>query len=257
MYLWDPERARERIEHNLNEGKEVTLIGENGMPRWKNWVTTGETQKVFLKNGIVCVESWDLALLEILRDPQVPRYSFSAWVRHDTTDGFIGEVGIYFAHRRRALGRGVESILWTVKFNGLDDFRRDGPNFEGNPVSLRVERYPEPGWAGNRETAGLPVYLPVSIAEGAVWRKIAVEVLPEKIRYTIWRDSQLGTESQSREVALEEVGEVENRVCQPLGKFEDAPPEIATELALRGSLGLYVYKGSASYCNTVVRPLPD
>jgi serine/threonine-protein kinase len=258
FYLADPERERQRIERELKEGKEVILIGENGPPRWHEWATKDPSQKAFLKSGFFCVDSWELALLELVRDPQAPcNYSFSTWVRHDTTVGEYGTVGIYFAHSRHTPRRGVEHILCTVKINGLVDERLSNPNMEGNTVSLRVERYPELTWAGNRATVGLPVYFPVSRTERGVWRKIAMEVWPEKIRVTIWRDTQLGMESKSREVSLREVEQVKDRVCRRLGQAENDPPEVVPALALRGSLGLYVYKGSASYCNTAIRPRLD
>jgi hypothetical protein len=65
------------------------------------------------------------------------------------------------------------------------------------------------------------------------------------------------TESNSGEVAYEKVERSKNQMCQDLDQLGNELPEAIPELELRGSLGLYVYKGSASFRNTVLRPQLD
>jgi eukaryotic-like serine/threonine-protein kinase len=262
-YLTHPDRPRERIERRLANGGEVTLIGEKGRPAWCSWVTNAATQKDLLApDGSFTIECWELGLLELVRDPQHTRYRFSAEVRHDRSAGDTGDVGIYFGYSRHTTPRGVEHCFCSVTLNGLLDARRIGPGLKGNDVSLEVRRRSEPSGVYKLFPASPPVVVPVSEKDKGVWRKIAVEVSPEKVRFTVWGDVQSPGESQSQEAARHRLAEARDGVClpaKPAGVRPGfaPPPEVDPALAPRSPLGLHVYGGSASFRHVVVTPLPN
>jgi serine/threonine-protein kinase len=256
IYERNPVRAAESIERQLAAGKEVTLIGDNGSPRWYEWATMDESQQVHLKDGFFRVETWGVALLDLVRDPQSSRYSFSTWIRHDEAKGKEGMVGIYFARKKRLRSDGPEDIMYTLKLNGLHDERLGNRNANGNSVGLSFEHQFDSIRGGNRCSAGRRVDLPVSIADKGLWRKLLINVSPEQIQFTIWRDSQLWSDSQSTTVSLKELDDARGTVQDVLGFLSKSEPESITENSFRAAIGLYVYKGAASFRNTVISSLP-
>jgi serine/threonine-protein kinase len=254
IYLADPERQRKRIESALAAGDEVTLIDDRGQPKWHAWLTHDSSQEATRKGDCFSVGSWGLGLLELIRDPQRPHYSFSTWVRHDQTAGAEGTVGIYFAHGTFVSTRGEEHLLCTLRFNGRLEERGNSPDPKGNFVPLRVERLQEALRGGSLSTAGLPAYLPVSWSDRDAWRKFTVDVSPQRVAFAVWRDGQLEAKGQA---TFQEIEEARDTGCRLLGPTEDPLPEDLPTLAPRGSLGLYVSKGFASFRNAVIKPLQE
>jgi serine/threonine protein kinase len=250
IYFADPERKRERIEHLLATGDEVTLIDNTGHAKWHGWLTHDLSQAATRKEDRFSVGSLGLGLLGLVRDPQGPNYSFSTWVRHDETSaGSEGKVGIYFAYRAIHSSRGEEHLLCTLSFNGQVDVRMTNLSSKGNTVGLSVERLWEPLRGGVLYPAGESVYLPVSLDKLDVERKLAVEVSPQRVRFTFWRDSEFGAKSESKEVTFEEIEKARNDESMILPTDDQPIPR----LDFRGSLGLYVRKGFASFRNTVIK----
>jgi hypothetical protein len=212
-------------------------------------MTHDESQVATVKNDVFSVGSWGVAMLELVRDPQGPHYSFSTWVRHDETVEKIGGVGIYFAHTPYTSRRGAEHILCTLSFNGRT-VRRNSPDAPGNPVQVNVERQQETLRGGNLHSAGLPLYLPVSREDWGAWRKLAVEVSSEKLRFTVWRNAQFDAEYEFQDVPLQAIEDAWRDVSEPSA-------EVIPKLAFRGSLGLYVDRGFASFRNAVVKTRLD
>src|SRR5262249_42454831 len=237
-------------------GKEVTLIDDSGLPRWYEWATTGESQMVFMNNEVFAVKSWGVGMLDVVRDPQSASYSFSTWIRHD--EGFVQEskVGIYFARKKRMGSDGIENIAYTLKFNGRLDERLLRPKLVGNYVGLWYEHAFEPIHEGQMCTVGRSLYLPLTDADKGMWRKLLVDVSPKQIRFTLWRDSQIWADSQSISVTLEEVESARDSLHKELADIGLLEPETLPDNSFRASLGFYVYRGTASFCNTVVTSHP-
>jgi serine/threonine-protein kinase len=256
MYETNPLREAETIERQLAAGKEVTLIGESGPPRWYQWATTDESQKVSMNNGVFTVKSWGIGMLDVVRDPQSTSYSFSTWIRHD--EAFVQEsrVGVYFARKKRSRSDGIENIAYTLKFDDRFDERLLYPKVAGNYVGLWYEHAFEPIHDGQKHTVGGSLYLPFSQAEIGTWRKLLVDVSPKQIRFTFWRDSQIWADSQSISVSLEEVERARDSQRKELADIGLLEPETLPDNSFRASLGLYVYRGTASFCNTVVTSNP-
>jgi len=257
----DPERKREWIESQLTARKEVTLIGDKGPPMWHKWATNTETQKSSAApDGSFRLDSsWELALLELVHDSNCSRYHFSAWVRHDRSAWSNSDVGIYFASGRHDVTGSVEDFCCCVILDGLTDKRKAFPNSAGNPVTLQLRRGLDSGHFRRSSAVGdQPLYLPVSDLDHAVWRKIAVDVAPEKIRFTVWKEAQRDEESQSVEVTRKAIEKAMISVCKPLPLARDdhrlVPSDPAPVVSMRGSLGLYVYRSVVSFRHVMIRP---
>jgi serine/threonine-protein kinase len=248
VYETNPRRAAEAIDRKLATGEEVALIGPIGPPKWHEFATIDPSQETHLQDGTFSVKSWGLTLVDLVRNMQSSEYSISTWVRHDEGLGVAGEVGIYFARSRRPQSNGIEHLLYTVKLNGLNDARKSNAGSAGNPVQLRIERQFEPYRIGNMCTAGLPAYLPIESTDQEVWRKLLVKVMSDRIQVTVWRDAQLWNESESTTVLLRDL----TNAMETVHNID--VPETVPPISFHGALGLYVFKGSASFKNTIVYP---
>src|SRR5262249_15291331 len=108
-YFISPERQIESIERELRQGREVTLLGDTGQPRWSQWLTTEETKKAYeLEEGSFAIQSFEYGLLELVRDPQQDSFLFSAEVRHDQGPNLASEVGIYATYTNQTTSEAVE-----------------------------------------------------------------------------------------------------------------------------------------------------
>ena len=97
FYLNQPERTIQKIQSELALGRPVTLIGETGEPRWSRWQSgKSGSHWVLGDDHVFTINSWSLALLELVPDPQSDRFRITAQVRHEKSDT-AGEVGLYFA----------------------------------------------------------------------------------------------------------------------------------------------------------------
>jgi serine/threonine-protein kinase len=252
-YLIDPTRIAERIEARLARGEEVTLVPEKGFPPYHSWVTREESQKDLLStDGSFRIESESWAMKVLVRDPQSTSYRLSAHMRHDEIKELGGHAGIFFAYSRHATGLGVEHCFCKVGLNGITDFRKQLPFFEGNPVGLDVHRNAEPIPSPHVYAAGERAFVPISWEAAPVWITIVLDVSPDSMRFTILNENQ-PEKSVSREVAREEIEDAKVDVCNPK---RAGPLEIDPALSPRGSLGIYTYRGSASFRNVVVTPKP-
>ena len=126
---------------------------------------------------------------------------------------------------------------------------------------LYARRLVEPGPISR----GSPVaYLsfPVEPADKDVWRKITVEVSPGMMRFTVLNHSQGSWQIvESGPGTQERLDKARNAVCGP-SKVVPAQPglpiplEVHPEYAPRSPMGLFIYRGLASFRNVVITPLP-
>jgi hypothetical protein len=175
-------------------------------------------------------------------------------VRHETSQ-LNGVVGIYWAHSQHVTAQGkIEHYFCTLSFNDVDDRKKLFPNLKAaaNRVRFSLRRYVEGGLPEDGldfyEGEGLP-FEPTRVLPGSrPWHVLTVEVRPQQV-CTYWRtpageDKLVSAPTRSR----------------LLQKAEDLPLDpaaAAPELAPRGALGLYVYKGSASFRRVTVKPLVE
>ncbi|HEY7314250.1 MAG TPA: serine/threonine-protein kinase [Gemmataceae bacterium] len=263
-FCFDPERPIRDIEDRLGRGQTVTLIGQTGRPAWFAHGAGGKASQVSQRaDGAFTLHTWNLALLELVRDPRQKSYRLQAETRQENS-GDLGEVGVYFASRKVSTAGGdVHSFIqWT--FNDIDDIRKQydrlpdklrrlQPPPQGNPVQLQAHLYVEGDAASpweHRIGCVSGVFQPAGYGK-TDWRKIAVEVTPQSIR-AFWEDRLAGEIPTARLAQLVKENLDTTRKNQPDNPFVNA---LAPDFVPRGTLGLYVHRGSASFRRVVLKPL--
>jgi serine/threonine-protein kinase len=255
LYFADPERrAAQRaaqIDRDLVENRPAVIIGEFGAPpRFQLATNPADSQAWVGPDGTFTVMSFKIALVQLLADPKRQRYRFRAEVRHDATS-YDTEVGIYCLHSAHTTAKGEPAHgFCSLSFNDLW-FRRPQ---QGNQVNLMLRRYVEQNhWPPSLKIGLLQEHFPPAgetAGATAPWRQLAVEVTPEEIRAT-WEGMvlQAGREEKvSREKLTEE--------ARWLAEYDKDPiPELKARLDPQDGLGLFVYKGRASFRRVVIEPL--
>jgi serine/threonine-protein kinase len=264
----DPDRPIRQIERKLARGEEVELIPLEGGPAWSRWcIQEDEGRAPALQSGHFTVQSWGLALLELVRDPQVDAYVFSAEIRHLESDATVGgQVGLYFAHREYQRSGGNIHQFICLSFDDL--FGVKAPPVAPKLAKVGPARLDNPfGFTQYVCTAGVlgqqyhnwqlggkyrRLFSPAGKGETS-WRKVEVEVKAEEIR-AVWESGPAVTWS------LQEHTEVTKSMLVDLGRrlpdnfwVREVRPEIAT----RGGIGLFVMRGAASFRSVRVKPLKE
>jgi predicted Ser/Thr protein kinase len=254
-----PDLPRKEVEATLAAGDPYVFEGGGELPGPFRWVV-GEA--VPLKSDPVegCF-SWRTlrtALLELVASPGRERYLFSAEVRHDDAAG-TSLVGLYFGYRehRTADGR-KQSGYFTHLFDERGEVARSpglrGPDGKPNSfVSLgcglfegRKDQDLTPAGMVGRRRLFRPA-LPVS--EPAPWRELAVKVTPEGVE-AFWRNEH----GQRERIATVPARELE----EALEQVKQANPEmkgIPTAFRPASGLGLFIYRGEASFRRISIKPL--
>ena len=214
----------------------MVLVGDKGLPPWYRW-QAGKTRLGGADDQPCRLETWSLSLLELLPDVPQERYRFSAEVKASSWK--LGEVGIYFAYSQLATKQGPEHWFLALTY-------AETPYVNG--AFLRPHRYREKGaehgsihhrgrWGIDHRFASPPR------GDGAGWRKIAVEVTPEKVT-AFWEGKSIG---EARRAELLDTAK-ELFVKE---KGETAPAEFPPQ----GGLGLYSLTSQADFRRVVVEPL--
>jgi hypothetical protein len=252
------ERSQELVlaslQRQLAEGKGVTLVGPVGPPLWYRWRTEKgraplpeqERRPLHLDNTSV---SGPL-LIELLPDPQVTSYRFSAevWPLPIISDQVKSEIGLYFACEEVATPAGPEQCcrLFRLAFLGSKTkaehllFGFTEQDVDG--LSPRHEIFAS-SRSGVRLRFPVP---PLAAAEASKerWRKIAVEVTPVDVR-GLCDGMPMGDYVIAQE---------EKRI--PLKWKQDHKREFPIpSFPPRGGLGLYELNGPFWVRNVVVEPI--
>jgi serine/threonine-protein kinase len=265
LWYYDPERPIREIERELARGNAVTLIGEKGSPRWSRlWLSDNET-KTFPDpdDGTFTLDSSDLAMLELVRDPQMTRYRLRAQVRLNR-DGRPGKVGLFVRHRELPAEDGPAQSAVHLWYN---DLRNESalpagvpehirlPDL-GNAIDLFVYLYQRRG--GNHRD--FPIHAD-GVAPGRfkvnpqrvekTWRDLVVDVTPEEVRCT-WDGIASGPVRPARYADFLEEHLRDCKVHKAAGL--NRTPEDC--LPVRGGVGLVVLRVAASFRSVKIEPLP-
>jgi serine/threonine-protein kinase len=243
-YVRDPARQREGIERILRKGQPVTLIGQTGRPAWFQVRTDPNlTNAGSAEDGSFSVTAFELGLVELLSDPQVERYRFSAEVRQDKGEKRSDRVGIYFAHTQRTTAGG--QVMHEFCGLNFDELHPPGPGSKSaNSMRFIIRRYAELTKVPIDRTIYGSGWDQLFVRQPHTWRKIAVEVSPERIK-AFWENQLVGELSRIELMKL-----AEDLISEPVA-LEDLKPD----LPARGALGLYVFGATASFRSVVVEPL--
>ncbi len=251
-----------KIEHTLSRGNEVVLIGETGGPRWyREHVPHDPGESPLLPSGHFSVQSRNLALVELVPDPQSQAYRFRAEIRHEESHG-QGEVGLYVAHEQSGSRHGTLHQFLAVQFNGVQSLGPAPPRapraawLQPNPVTLGPRALLlEPPTAIREEISFLKRAVPLCVPSGNPnfkWHKLVIAVTPTKVRAFWENEDAIGPLFFEEITASAEKQLADLRVKNPesiLGKLVHA------HFNPRGGLGLYIFQGAASFRSVVLEPL--
>jgi serine/threonine protein kinase len=239
------------LTRDLDLKKKVTLIAERGRPGYFRWRSDLKPAKIVeAPDGTFSVQNWDNGLVELLADPRLDHYRFSAEVRHERQNDGESRVGIYFALSEHPVGEAVAHFYCNVAFNDLVEVGGKDANgvLRANAVRLKIIRQPPSGLIDHQRNVRQAVaFFTPARPVGALgpWRRIAVEMRPDTIK-VFWEGNCIAT--TSRDTLM--------KSAQSLIARRDLPPPASSpQFAPRGGLGLYVSLGVASFRNVFVEPL--
>jgi hypothetical protein len=257
-------QSAEDLSLKLARGESVTLIGNLGYPYYATrWVTSERGSATSLeRDDAFTISSFDTQLLELVHDPQQPRYRLRGEIRHMlATNGSF--VGIYFLHEKRQVPTGELHYYYRLAFNDivsdLDNFnlmKREGKLLNA-PAPAGNRLYLQPIASCEVESRTL-LSVPLSTKSNAVfdparlgggrWRSFVVEVSPDGV--AMWWDGQhLG--ALTAEGLARDARNLDATVAI-ISKSDAWPDHVFTS---RQSLGVFIDHGSASLRNFVIEPL--
>jgi serine/threonine-protein kinase len=254
-YYGDPVRGLERILHQLQQGKKVTLIGETGKPVWFQWRTDDTDSKIALgADGTLSVQSWNVGLLELLPDPQRECYQFRVEVRHDQASAARGAVGIYCSYSKEV----NVNAAHVHCFCGLNFAERLLINVPESAYRVHFFSWLYPEAVGQNRVqeyslARKPIP-PLKNSEVNRWRVLTLNVTPHEIK-AAWDGQWIGAVSPDGLGLRHKIAKQQNELL-PNG-IKDGSNDVNPPFSPRGGLGIYVYRATASFRNAVVEPLPD
>jgi serine/threonine-protein kinase len=248
----DPDRQFTEIQARLADGKAVTLVDATGGPAWSRWSRGAEACQVFArKDRPFAFGTMAAGMLKLLADPQKERYRFSAEVRHDDVAN-VGDVGLYFGFTTDPTPDGVAHYWCQLSFadrgGAQMPFLKDGPRGEPQgKVGLIRMRQLEPGsdLKVMHIRDGYAHFPAFRNAAGTPWRRLAVEVTPERVQ-ALWEGKPIFAGRGYPTLELSQLPNLPINKGDPVAHFKFAP---------RGSLGLFVNRGMASFRNVKVEPL--
>lgn len=263
LYLSDPKRPLRQLEADLAAGQPVTLIGETGKPKWFRWrMGAAKSATSLAQDGAFSIHTQTLVLIELLPDPQTERYRFAAQVRHNTSNR-VGGVGLFVAHQAYPGGQTDFQFFTQMIFDDVlrvSDVPVMLPNGKQLPRRKNIVQmfsrlhseegarpeidWPMVSWPG-------PQFEPAGESRTG-WHDLAMTVAPDGISAE-W-DGQLFR--ISRQAFLHAV---DDKMTYMRRDFPDNPfvQRLQPQYAPRGGLGLFLWRGSASYRAATVTPLQE
>jgi serine/threonine-protein kinase len=257
LYVAETRRPEQKIDRDLRAGQAVTLIGGSGKPAWSHWLAGEDAATVSTDaDGTFTLHTWTASLLELVPHPPPGAYAFRAEVRHRHADEG-GEVGLFCGHRALASRRGWVHTFLQCSYNDVFDVaqfyaeRKPPPGVKlvvppGNALWFGARLYDQNrtnDTTGARIGLGQPVYFRPGGVRGSPWRRLRLEVTAAAVQVQ-WENEK------SYEVPADRMVE------QTAQQVADSPwAGLHPTLDSEGSLGLYLYRGSASFRNVVVEPL--
>jgi serine/threonine-protein kinase len=262
----DPDLPVKEIETALAQGRSVTLVGETGEPAWYRFSLGEERTRVSVAgDGTFAVHSWAFCLLDLVRDPQQDRFRIRAEVRHQDSDTHGPNVGIYLAHRAYPGARADIHLFTQLGFNDVravpelyDRIPLERLKKNARPDGNLVDLSPRllcggkngPQWDDSIEGVSGAAF-ELSGVGGGPWRRLEVTVTPEGMRAT-WDGNLVG--DLPVPTVVDRLGETlarRRQLCPDDPFVRQIPPDFP----LRGSVGVFVYRGSARFRSIHIEPL--
>jgi hypothetical protein len=183
--------------------------------------------------------------------PAGDREGYSLRTRAQHMGGDSSACGLFFGHREILRGNRTEHWYWTFRFAEI------GP--EKGTAFLTAYYYHEPGAQPTRWILPLKGWrLPVAAdAHPPGWHDLELRVTSDGVAVS-FDGAPLWTKTHSEladAAALKFPPLMPKVISEALVPAFPSPRE-APRLDGWGGLGLYLERGEASFCNTVIRPLP-
>jgi hypothetical protein len=245
-----PDRPLQEHRQRLANGKEITLVGPGGPPRWLRSVVGDPAVVPRADDPAFCLRMLGtIGLLELLPDVPCPSYRFQAEVRHDSA-ATPGDVGVYFAHATERTERGNVECLCALTFNDREAHHKSPQGQLGSLVRLRAYRV-GPGAASVQGAPNLQKhFLPAVRGQPGhkPWHQLALEVTPDQVE-AFWDGRSLGTVTRQ---AVHRSYRHLNLPAFPRSYCPDLRPAFSPS----GGRGLLLANDTASFRSVGVVPRP-
>jgi hypothetical protein len=214
-----------------------------------------------LNDDSFAFQSLDEAFVELLPDPTVERYRFSAEVRHDKPDmAHVGRVGVYFGRQIYETGSTYRPFhALRLEFADENIWQQPGPPPTGRLGLMGCLIVAPPGGTDKIPAVGLGShdFSPAAGLPGP-WRKLVVEVHPDRIRWYWWNEKTKKLELVQQGLNAEGLKFVTKSLQQAADNLKNVPsaPRTIAAFQPRSGLGLYAFRSKASFRNVVIEPLP-
>jgi serine/threonine-protein kinase len=272
-----PADAQAEIRKQLAAGHEVVIIPESGVPPWlrESWLIGPTALEPSPSAENACsFESLDQALLAVLRDPGIDRYRVRFDVRILRTKlvhpadppGLpdLGEVagrnvGVFFGHSQAGgVDGSVAHAFFAVKL--IDYFPKEVKAARITQGFVKLEPSliyelpdrPHDTWSGS---ASAPLRFPPSQTLPGEWRRIQIEVSPERVCID-WADQPGQPLKRLAELPAEDVHRHYSTIQ---GKFDSKHPQARISLPgwqPRMPLGVWSRGAGVAVRNVTIAPLP-
>jgi hypothetical protein len=207
------------------------------------------------------MQSLDQAFVELLPDPIVERYLFSAEVRHDRPDmAHVGRVGVYFGRHTYETGSTYRPFhVLRLEFADENIWQQEPVPPTGRLGLMACMVVAPPGSTDKVPAIGLGSHdFPPATGFPGPWRKLVVEVRPDKILPFWWDEKTKKFAPMGQGLNAEGLKFVTQSLQQEADKLKDVPsaPRTIAAFQPRSGLGLYAFRSKASFRNVVIEPLP-
>jgi hypothetical protein len=256
----DPDAELQKIRKELQGRGPVVLVMETGRPRWSRFESGAEAfRDSIYSDGACSVEAINAAYVELLPMADVPlAYRLTAEIRHEGALDGSGTAGVYVCYRLETLADGSIVTHWQrVVFN--DHPAPPGPGMKKPPDLWQLkpggslQKPGLPAWSPPGNVATLKINPPAPLLPRS-WRKLVLEVRPSGIQAWAAHGGGEPVAFNPSSISAEELTKVEQEVDKNIYPGRPDPNRIS-EWTPRGALGLFVYKGQASFRNVIIERL--
>ena len=125
-YRTTPEFVLQSLRSELLENGAVVLVPEGGKPRWQALAIDQRVHTYFNEQeGVWMIQTWELGLVELLRDLPLEAYQLRAEIRHEESDPWSGpgHVGLFVGHQANSADPKTPHFCCNLIYNDQIDER--------------------------------------------------------------------------------------------------------------------------------------
>lgn len=253
----DPQRGLESLASEYARERRVALAAEKEPLVWNEWLSSKPGTLARSTDGYHQLSTEDFAALILARDLPAATFRLRAKIRHDVAASLDCEVGMFVACRPLADDKPAH-LMYACTFNDVSDAKeleRQGfvrpKTIRGNNFQLKYKAIVP---AGNDFDTWEPMWVKLAHFEpaghvGGRWRDVVLEVHADRLLAKL----------DDKSTAPMFLQQAETRLAAELPEFfakhQMPVPRIATMFDPRGSMGIFVTRGIASFKEIVVEEL--